>query len=135
MYGATCEEMHDKHDDLLVGVLLLYTGAKDGTPTVPAQLVANDPSTKPISIPAPCNRKEALTSPWWKGYYEAELAEMESHAKNGTWKLIPRSEVPSGATILRDRWAYSDKRAPKGNKIQSAVDSHGLLPEARGGLW
>ena len=37
---------------------------------------------------------------------------------NGTWKLIPRHEVPRGATVLRDRWAYSDKLAPNGNGIE-----------------
>ena len=122
VYGARCEEMHDMRDDMTVGVILLYSSAKGsqserGKP-VPNQLVATDPGTKPISISAPCNRKEALTSPWWKGYYQAELAEMDSHAKNGTWKLVPRCDVPTGATVLRDRWAYSDKLAPNGNKIE-----------------
>ena len=122
VYGARCEEMHDMRDDMTVGVILLYSSAKGsqserGKP-IPNQLVATDPGTKPISISAPCNRKEALTSPWWKGYYQAELAEMDSHAKNGTWKLVPRCDVPTGATVLRDRWAYSDKLAPNGNKIE-----------------
>ena len=70
-----------------------------------------DPTTKPAG---PRNRKEALESPWWEGYHEAEMVEMRSHASNGTWKLIPRSEVPPNCTVLRDRWAYSDKLGPDG---------------------
>ena len=42
------------------------------------------------------------------------MCEMKSHEKNGTWKLIPRSSVPAGSTVLRDRWAYDDKLAPGG---------------------
>ena len=42
---------------------------------------------------------------------------MKSHADNGTWKLIPPSEVQPGCTVLRDRWAYSDKLGPDGEVI------------------
>ena len=51
------------------------------------------------NLSAPKNRKEALQSPWWEGYHAAEYVEMESHAKNGTWKLCPRSEVPPGTPV------------------------------------
>ena len=77
-----------------------------------------DPTTKPISIAPPRNRREAITSPWWAGYHAAELTEMQSHIKNQTWTLIPRSDVPAGAPILRDRWAYDDKLAAGGKKIE-----------------
>jgi len=43
---------------------------------------------------------------------------MESHARNGTWKLIPRSEVPPDYAILRDRWADSDKTSPSGDQVR-----------------
>ena len=43
---------------------------------------------------------------------------MESHFKNGTWVLKPRSEVPAGVPVLRDRWAYDDKLAPGGKSIE-----------------
>ena len=79
-----------------------------------AKLVPTDPQTKPISIPPPKNRKEAVVSPWWPGYYEAEKLEMASHEKNGTWILKPKAEVPRGTPILRDRWAYDDKLSPGG---------------------
>lgn len=80
--------------------------------------MGSDPATKPISLAPPKNRKEALLSPWWEGYHNAEAVEMESHLKNGTWVLKPRSEVPPGVPVLRDRWAYDDKLAPGGKSIE-----------------
>ncbi len=81
-------------------------------------MIGASPSSKPITLAPPRNRKEALLSPWWPGYYEAEKAEMKSHDENGTWMLIPRSEVPPGVPVLRDRWAYDDKLAPGGKSIE-----------------
>jgi len=69
--------------------------------SAPKAIVPTDPSTKPPSISAPRNRREALASPWWDGYYEAELVEMQSHAKNVTWRLVPRSEVPPPLGLQR----------------------------------
>ena len=86
---------------MLVGVILLYTNMPEVPQEVPLKLKANDPSTKPISTPAPCNR-EALASPWWQGYYEAEQAEMQSHEKNGTWKLIPKVTYPRVQHFVTD---------------------------------
>ena len=115
--AATCvhqcsEQCADKY---LSSIVCYVAQPATATPTTPKAIVPTDPATKPPSIPAPRNRREALTSPWWAGYYEAEQVEMRSHAKNGTWRLVPRSEVPAGCTVLRDRWAYSDKLGPDGN--------------------
>jgi hypothetical protein len=110
-------------DDLTLCALMLYkrTFVSSKLNVVEAKLakvVGSDPATKPISVPPPRNRKEALSSPWWAGYHAAECAEMASHDKNGTWVLKPRSEVPAGVPILRDRWAYDDKLAPGGKHIE-----------------
>jgi hypothetical protein len=43
---------------------------------------------------------------------------MQSHEKNGTWELRPRSEVPPGTPVLRDRWAYDDKLSAGGASIE-----------------
>ena len=43
---------------------------------------------------------------------------MQSHEKNGTWRLCPRSEVPPNTPVLRDRWAYADKLEPGGKSIE-----------------
>ena len=97
------------------------------------KITPSDPKTKPPDVPAPRNRKEALTSTWWEGYHLAELEEMKSHEKNGTWKLIPPEEVPEGKTILKDRWAYADKLAPDGKSIErfKARLGDGVLSTAR----
>lgn len=89
-----------------LSTMLNYVSATPKTTgKVDSPMIPTDPTTKPTSIPAPKNRREALQSPWWPGYFEAELAEMQSHAKNGTWMLVPPSEVPKGCAVLRDRWA------------------------------
>ena len=85
---------------------------------VPTKIIGKDPRTKPVSMPPPRNRKEALQSPWWDGYLEAEHAEMASHERNKTWELCPRSKVPPGCPVLLDRWAYDDKLAPGGQVIE-----------------
>lgn len=115
--AANAHRCGDQCEDKYLSTIVCYV-AKPSTATpstAPKAIVPTDPSTKPPSIPAPRNRREALASPWWNGYYEAELVEMRSHAQNGTWRLVPRSEVPAGCTVLRDRWAYSDKLGPNGN--------------------
>ena len=108
-------------DDISLQSVLLYrtnSGPIVDTRTPHAKIVPTDPSTKPISIPPPKNRKEALVSPWWEGYHAAEFVEMESHKKNGTWKLCPRSDVPPGTPVLRDRWAYDDKLSAGGKSYE-----------------
>src|SRR6185437_9907869 len=107
-------------DDLVVDAVLLFKArSKAATPiTLPDKIIATDPATKPVTIPPPHNRKEALMSPWWAGYHAAEKLEMESHVKNGTWVLKPRADVPRGVPVLRDRWAYDDKLAPGGKTIE-----------------
>ena len=63
-----------------------------GAPAKPKTHDPTNPATKPASIPAPRNRREALQSPWWPGYYKAELAEMKSHAdmETSTCNLVAR---------------------------------------------
>jgi hypothetical protein len=75
-------------EDKALPALMIY---RANAPPLPAGdthlkgVVGNDPATKPISVGPPKNRKEALASPWWDGYYNAEKIEMASHEKNGTW--------------------------------------------------
>ena len=113
--------------DRAVDSILLYKASSSALPVSSdvkssdmkqMKVIANDCKTKPVSIGPPRNRKEAMVSPWWPGYFEAERIEMQSHEKNGTWSLHPRSAVPSGCPILLDRWAYDDKLAPGGTVIE-----------------
>ena len=99
--------------DLYASSILLYRACSPpASPTVPTtkikpnlKVVATDPRTTPIDIGPPRNRREAMLSPWWPGYMEAERTEMKSHEQNGTWILRPRSDVPRGCPVLLDRWA------------------------------
>ena len=39
-------------------------------------------------------------------------------AKNATWKLVKRAEVPKGKNILQGKWVFDDKRDENGNLIK-----------------
>jgi hypothetical protein len=106
--------------DCSLNAIMVYRANQAPLPVyaVSKPLVPTDPKSKPISIGPPRNRKEALLSPWWPGYLEAEKVEMKAHEVNGTWRLVPRSEVPAGCPVLRERWAYDDKLSPGGNEFE-----------------
>ena len=112
---SMCHMCTEGCGDKYLSTLLLYNTSEVVVQNASQRNVV--PTTKPPSIPAPKNRKDALQSPWWDGYYNAECEEMKSHDINGTWKLVPRRDVPRECTVLRDRWAYSDKLDPSGNSI------------------
>src|SRR5438132_3954042 len=74
----------DPSDKCLEAILTYEVRTSPATPNSVVKVIPTDPTTKPLSIPAPRNRKEALVSPWWPGYYQAELLEMDILRKNGT---------------------------------------------------
>eukprot|EP00965_Chrysotila_dentata_P120892 3998226-Pleurochrysis_carterae.AAC.1 len=45
------------------------------------------------------------------GWGAAERAEIVNHAKNGSWTLVDRFEVPAGRSIVRLIWVYKHKRS------------------------
>src|SRR6478672_4716376 len=69
-----------------------------------------DPFAKPISIGPPKALREARLSPWWPQYRAAAQVEYDGHLLSKTWELVPRSSVPKGKNILRDKWVFDDKR-------------------------
>lgn len=75
-------------------------------------------TSKDPNSPVPRNRREAMNSDYWSDYYAAEQEEMQNHTKNLTWHLVPRSQVPKGATILRTKWVYDDKKGPDGSIVR-----------------
>ena len=84
--------------DLALPALLVYRANAPPLPLaregLAIPIVPLDPSSKPVSIGPPRNRKEALLSPWAEGYLAAERLEMKSHEANGTWvlkHLVPHS--------------------------------------------
>jgi hypothetical protein len=75
------------------------------------------PMTKDRNIPPPKNRKTAQSMKEWPFYLRAEVVEILGLEENDTWTLVPWSLVPKGATMLRCRWVYDDKKSPDGNII------------------
>lgn len=62
----------------------------------------------------PQTRAEAMASPEWPQWKEAEEREIAQLRKLGTWEIVPR---PVGANIVGGRWTYKYKRDEKGNVI------------------
>jgi hypothetical protein len=50
-------------------------------------------------------------------FQEAMRKECEAHYKEGTYKLIKRSELPEGATLLSSVWQMKRKRKPSTGEI------------------
>ena len=57
----------------------------------------------------PDNQKEARISPQAKEWWSAELQEVISLEKNGTFELV---DPPAGANILGSKWIYRIKEGP-----------------------
>jgi hypothetical protein len=73
---------------------------------------------KPVGIPPPKTLREARSCPWWPQYRKAAQIEFDGHQKSQTWKLVPKSSVPPGKTILRGKWVWDDKRDETGKLIK-----------------
>jgi hypothetical protein len=50
-------------------------------------------------------------------FQEAMKKECEAHYKEGNYKLIKRSELPKGATLLSSVWQMKRKRKPSTGEI------------------
>jgi hypothetical protein len=78
----------------------------------------SDPYDKPVEISPPKTLREARLSPWWPQYLAACKIEYDGHVQNGTWVLVPLSEVPPGKNILRGKWVFDDKRGEDGRVLK-----------------
>ena len=79
-------------DDFGLPIILSYRANSAPLPSsqpLVAKVVSNDPATKTYQCASAQNRKEALLSLWWDGYYEAEQVEMKvmNKIKHGGWCL------------------------------------------------
>ena len=52
---------------------------------------------------------EAKSSKYWSEWLEAMRLEDANMKKRGVWKVIPRSQVPEGRKILKNRWVFKRK--------------------------
>lgn len=66
----------------------------------------------------PQTHREAMASPDAEKWRAAELKEWKSCEDRGTWELVPRSSLPSGARAIRSRVVYKVKH-----------DGHGAITE------
>jgi hypothetical protein len=82
------------------------------------KLLPSAPEDKPVCVPPPKTLREAMLSPWWPQYKEAAKVEIEGHEKNGTWELVPISDVPKGRNILRGKFVFDDKRGENGKIVR-----------------
>jgi hypothetical protein len=79
------------------------------------------PTTQPVPMsknqlidPEPRNRREAQASKFWPEYYQAEKVEFAALLKNGTFKMVKKSDVPKYAKLLKHKWVYKDKKDDDG---------------------
>lgn len=51
----------------------------------------------------------------WRPAIEKEIA---NHADNGTWKVVPQHEIPSGTKLVGTRWVFDTKQDESGNIVK-----------------
>jgi len=71
---------------------------------------------------------QALQQPDASEFVQAVIKEINGHVENKNWKIIPRSEVPEGATVVPSVWALRRKRDLTTNEItkyKARLNLHG----------
>jgi hypothetical protein len=76
-------------------------------------LLAYKASTDPDTM----YHHQAMKQPDKEKFQEAMRKECEAHYKEGNYKLIQRSELPEGATLLSSVWQMKRKRKPSTGEI------------------
>ena len=66
-------------------------------------------------VSVPSNYGEAVRSANSKEWRAAMEAEIASHHKAGTWKLVPAASIPPGRKPVGSTWTYALKRDSAGN--------------------
>ena len=66
----------------------------------------------------PTTLAEALAGPQARQWHKAVQDELTSLRKNGTWKVIDRSELPRGAATIKTKWVFKIKRNTKGEIVR-----------------
>ena len=106
---------------------LMVEYVADAEPQV-ALLASLQHALRADSPDAPSSHSEAVRR--GEIWIQAELGEMGNHAKNKSWTLIPRSEVPNGRKLHRLLWVYKMKRdgtakarlCVDGSTLESGID-------------
>ena len=74
-----------------------------------AQAASADPDTMYLH--------QALKEPDRDQFIDAMYQEMKGQVENGNYSIIPRSQVPEGATVLPAVWAMKRKRWIRTHKV------------------
>jgi hypothetical protein len=77
------------------------------------KLLAYKASTDPDTM----NHHQAMKQPDKEKFQEAMKKECEAHYKEGNYRLVKRSELPEGATLLSSVWQMKRKRKPSTGEI------------------
>lgn len=67
-----------------------------------------------VKIAIPRTFQEAMQSPDKDSWFAAMDTEYKAHLDNGTWELVPMSEVTPGRKIVGSTWAYDVKKNDDG---------------------
>jgi hypothetical protein len=76
---------------------------------------------------------QAMKQPDREKFQDAMKKECEAHYKEGNYRLVKRSELPEGATLLSSEWQMKRKRKPstgeisKYNKARMNVDGSQMI--------
>jgi len=73
------------------------------------------PSTAALGDPA--SYKEILSRPDVEHWKAARMVEHHNHMKNGTYIIVPRSEIPEKTKLLTWREVFKVKRGPDGKPV------------------
>jgi hypothetical protein len=74
---------------------------------------------KASTVPDTMYHHQAMKQPDREKFQEAMKKECEAHYKEGNYRLIKRSELPEGATLLSSVWQMKRKRKPSTGEISN----------------
>jgi hypothetical protein len=64
---------------------------------------------------------QAMKQPDKEKFQEAMRKECEAHYKEGNYRLVKRSELPEGATLISSVWQMKRKRKPSTGDISKYI--------------
>ena len=73
---------------------------------------------KATSGPGTMYLHESMEDPNWKDFIITMMKEVTYHMDNGNYSIIPKSQVPTGATILPEVWHIKRKQNIKARYIK-----------------
>jgi hypothetical protein len=113
IYDAnTCLIRSNKHEDE-EACLIRSNKHEDEEAWCEQYLIAYKASTDPDTM----YHHQAMKQPDREKFQEAMRKECEAHYKEGNYRLVRRSELPEGATLLYSVWQRKRKRKPYTGEI------------------